>query len=241
MKVAVYNDCFTPRYKHFGCELVMETIKDQLDRVECEFIGSITKDEIRDKGKIKKLFDKADLVLVNGEGSFHHNRRIDIPDIATKWNSILINTVYQNNNIDPRLKQFKYISCRESFSAKAMSKDMGVDIDTVPDVIFTNKRLHALNFNPTKDLIKVRHGSELSTKNPADHFTKTLADHRRISSVSYHALIVSIILGQEIYEVIPSNTHKNEALMHDFKSDPEYVKNSRAAVNNLFDRLHTFA
>lgn len=241
MKVAVYNDCFTPRYKHFGCELVMETIKDQLERVDAEYIGSITKDEIRDVVKIKTLFDKADLVIVNGEGSFHHNRRNDIPDIATKWNSILINTVYQDNFLDQRLKKFKYISCRESFSAKEMSKDLGMKIDTIPDVIFTNKRLKALKYNPTKDLIKVRHGSELSTKNPADYFMKTLADHKRISSISYHALIISIILGQDITEVISSNTHKNEALIHDFKSDPKYVESSRKAVNDLFNKLHTFA
>lgn len=240
MKVAVYNDCFTPRYKHFGCELVMETIKDQLERVDIEYIGSITKDEIRDKSKINELFDKSDLVIVNGEGSFHHNRRNDILDIGDKWNSILINTVYQNNTPDSRLSKFKYISCRESFSARAMSENMGKPIDTVPDVIFTNKRLHDLKFNPTKDLIKVRHGSELSTKNSADYFMKTLADHKRISSISYHALIISIILGQEIHEVMPSNTHKNEALIHDFNSDPNYVENSRKSVNDLFDQLHTF-
>jgi hypothetical protein len=240
MKVAVYNDCFTPKYKHFGCELVMETIKDQLQRVGCEYIGSITKDEIRDLNKIKTLFDRADLVIVNGEGSFHHNRRNDILNIGDKWNSILINTVYQSNMIDSRLEKFKYISCRESFSAKEMSKDIGMPIDTVPDVIFTNKRLHATEYNPSKDIIKVRHGSELSTENSADYFIKTLADHKRISSISYHALIVSIILGQEIYEVISSNTHKNEALIHDFNSDPNYVQNSMKSVNDLFDRLHTF-
>ena len=121
-----------------------------------------------------------------------------------------------------------------------MSENMGKPIDTVPDVIFTNKRLHDLKFNPTKDLIKVRHGSELSTKNSADYFMKTLADHKRISSISYHALIISIILGQEIHEVMPSNTHKNEALIHDFNSDPNYVDNSRKSVNDLFDQLHTF-
>jgi hypothetical protein len=239
MKVAIYNDCFTQNYKHFGCELVMETFKDQLKRVDCEFVGSVKKDMMRDEKHVASVLDKADLVIVNGEGSFHHDRRNDILSVGAKWPSILINTVFQNNKTKGQLKNFKFISCRESFSAAACARQFGKPVDTIPDIIFTNKRLAELKFNPTKDLVKVRHGSELNTKNTAEYFMNTLAQHKSVSSISYHALIISMILGQRIKRVIPSNTYKNAALVHDFLSDSNYVENSRKKVNTLFDNLHS--
>lgn len=240
MKVAIYNDCFTRNYKHFGCELVMETFRDQLKRVDCELVGTIKKDIYRDQAHVTSILDKADLVIINGEGSFHHNRRNDILDIGEKWPSILINTVFQENKTNGRLNNFKYISCRESFSATHCARQLRKSVDTVPDIIFTNKRLANLKFNPSKDLVKVRHGSELNTKNSADYFMKTLSQYHSVSSISYHALIISIILGQNIQEVIPSNTHKNQALIHDFLSDSNYVENSRKKVNALFENIHNF-
>ena len=93
MKVVIYNDCDVDSYKHFGCELVMETFRDQLKRVDCELIGTITKDQITKNKTDFSLLDKADLVIVNGEGSFHHNRRNDIYEIGSKWPSILINSI----------------------------------------------------------------------------------------------------------------------------------------------------
>lgn len=240
MKIAIYNDCFTANYKHFGCELVMETFKDQLNRVDCELVGTIKKDMYRNSSHVSSILDKADLVIINGEGSFHHDRRNDILDIGEKWPSILINTVFQNNKTNGRLNNFKYISCRESFSAAKCAKQAKKPIDTVPDIIFTNKRLANLKFNPSKELIKVRHGSDLSTKNAADYFMNTLSQYHRVSSISYHALIISLILGQTIEEVVPSNTHKNEALIHDFLSDSNYVENSRVKINNLFENIHNF-
>jgi isopentenyl phosphate kinase len=241
MKVAIYNDCFTENYKHFGCELVMETFKDQLKRVDCEFVGSVKKDMIRNQQKhISSILDKADLVIINGEGSFHHNRRSDILEVGEKWPSILINTVFQDNKTEKRLKNFKYISCRESFSAAACARQIGKPVDTVPDIIFTNKRLAKLKHKPIKNLVKVRHGSDLNTKNSAEYFMNTLAQYKGVSSISYHALIISIILGQRIAEVIPANTHKNQGLIHDFLSDSNYVKNSRKKVNNLFENIHNF-
>ena len=110
MKVAIYNDCFTENYKHFGCELVMETFKDQLKRVDCEFVGSVKKDMIRNEKHVASVLDKADLVIINGEGSFHHDRRNDILEVGAKWPSILINTVFQDNSTKGQLKKFKYIN-----------------------------------------------------------------------------------------------------------------------------------
>lgn len=238
MKVAIYNDCHTIRYNHFGCELVMETFTDQLKRVDCELVGTVKKDQIRNKHMVKSVLDKADLVIVNGEGSFHHNRRNDILDIAENWPSILVNTVFEKNTTKGKLKSFKYISCRESFSSNECAKELGENVDTIPDIIFTNKRLLALKHTPKYDLIKVRHHSDLRTLNSADYFLNTLKEYKSVSSVSYHALIVSLLIGQNIQEVIKSNTHKNEGLMHDYNTDPHYIENSKAKINSLFENIH---
>lgn len=239
MKIAIYNDCFATEYKHFGCELVMETFRDQLNRVDCELVGTVKKDEFKDDSLVSRILGKADLVIVNGEGSFHNNRRNDILRIGEKYPSILVNTVFQNNKTNRLLENFKYISCRESLSASECGRELGKKVDVVPDIIFTNKRIAKMKFNPKKDIIKVRHGSNLNTKNSAEYFMNELSQYRSVSSVSYHALIISIILGQDIKEVVASNTHKNESLMNDFLRDSEYVANSRNKVNNLFESLHS--
>lgn len=247
MKVAIYNDCDTDRYKHFGCELVMETFRNQLDRVGCELIGTVTKDEAS-KGKRayeKTVLDPADLVIVNGEGSFHHNRRNDIYDVGERWPSILINTLFQDNNHGERLKSFKYISCRESFSAREASKASGLTIDTIPDVIFTNERLRKLKLNPVKEHVHVGHFSagDLSTRNTSKVFLENINQYESTTSISYHSLIISIMLGQTIKEVLKANTHKNQALIHDMNqasSREEYIASSQEKINTLFEKIHEY-
>ena len=41
MRVAIYNDTFIARRPHFGCELVMTTFREQLDRVGIELVGTV--------------------------------------------------------------------------------------------------------------------------------------------------------------------------------------------------------
>jgi len=130
MKIAIYNDCDINSYKHFGCELVMETFREQLNRVDCELVGTVTRNRYNNKGHVKKILDKADLVIVNGEGSLHHNRRNDILSVGQKWNSILINTVFQANDGNG-LKDFRYFSCRESYSANEAAKAGDINVDVL--------------------------------------------------------------------------------------------------------------
>lgn len=245
MKVVIYNDCDVDSYKHFGCELVMETFRDQLKRVDCELIGTITKDQIAKNKTDFSLLDKADLVIINGEGSFHHNRRNDIYGIGEKWPSILINTIFQNNRFGDKLNNFKYVSCRESFSAKQASEACGKKIDTIPDIIFTNKKLINLKLNPIKEHVNIGHfnDGDLSTRNTSKNFLKQIVQYQSTTSISYHALIISIMLGQTIKEALVTTTHKNQALMHDlaqFNSREEYIKNSQDKINALFENIHNF-
>ena len=60
MKVVIVND--TAVRPHFGCELVMQTYREQLKRVDIELIKTIP------KGRAIQIPDSTDMVLVNGEG-----------------------------------------------------------------------------------------------------------------------------------------------------------------------------
>ena len=245
MKVVIYNDCDVGTYKHFGCELVIEAFKDQLKRVDCNLVGTVTKDDLAQQryGYIKKTLDKADLVVVNGEGSFHSNRRNDIHHVAKNWPSILVNSVYQNNSFGHNLKYFKFISCRESFSARQAAHDSGAKIEIIPDIIFTNKRLMKLKLKGTHAHVEINHFNhgELSTNNDAQTFLKEIVKYKSITSISFHSLIIAIMLGQDIKKVLPTNTHKNDALMHDYKTiGKDYVSWAQEQINSIFDRIHTF-
>lgn len=244
MKVVIYNDCDVDSYKHFGCELVMETFREQLKRVDCNLIGTVTKEDLAQQryAYIKKTLDKADLVIVNGEGSFHNNRRNDIHHVAKNWPSILINSIYQNNSFGHHLRNFKYISCRESFSAMQAAKDSGAKVDVIPDVIFTNKRLMKLKLNPIHKHIVINHfkEGELSTNNDAKTFLKEIVKYESTTSISYHSLIISIMLGQKIKKVLKTNTHKTDALIHDYKSIDNYKEWAQKKINTLFENIHKF-
>ena len=239
MKIAIYNDCDINSYKHFGCELVMETFREQLNRVDCELVGTVTRNRYNNKGHVKKILDKADLVIVNGEGSLHHNRRNDILSVGQKWNSILINTVFQANDGNG-LKDFRYVSCRESYSANEAAKAGDINVDVIPDIIFTNKRLQKLKLIGDKEHAVIEHfkRGDISTNNNAEKFLNEMMRYRTISSVSFHSLIIAMILGQEIIKIIPTTTHKNDGLMKDYNSDENFISNSKEKINRLFERLH---
>lgn len=233
MKVAVYNDCYTGVRPHFGCDLVMRTFKEQFERVDIEYIGSVS---MQNRNPQAKLLEKADLVVVNGEGSFHHSRRNDIAQVSKYFPSILINTVYYNNQ-DIDLSKFKFISARETRSANYAKCEI------IPDIIFTSQILSKLKANPEKSLhTKLMHSGSTSTLRPSPLVLPEIARAETLETESFHGIAVATILGVPIVKVhdgagVPWKTH---SLMSDIKQDPNYVNNARAKINNLFERLHDF-
>ena len=110
MRVYVLNDtakAVPTKKPHFGCQLVMETYHEQLERVGIELLGTIS-------GKEKEFdrLDDADLIVVNGEGSIHHENRNELIDVAERYPCVLLNAVYQENAFRPGLNEFKKIAVR---------------------------------------------------------------------------------------------------------------------------------
>ena len=157
MKVVIYNDTSRAFGRvHFGCQLVMESLYDLL--ADFDIIGSVSLDDARTGNVDKSLLTRADLIIANGEGSYHHDNRPDFARLAKSYPVALINTVYQDNTDD--LSCFKYIAARESKSRDEIEKQ--VPCDLVPDVIFSSKYLASIQPTDGPHIVSVQHYPAMS-------------------------------------------------------------------------------
>jgi polysaccharide pyruvyl transferase WcaK-like protein len=143
MKVIVFND--TSRY-HKGCEKVMEYLHKDLRKCGHEILESVkgNKDKIDD---VQHLFLEADAVIVNGEGTMHHDRPVPHQLLQVLKNAktlgkktALVNTVWQSMTLDDEMKDVlrdTYISVREVMSARELQKD-DIHVDINLDLSYFN-------------------------------------------------------------------------------------------------------
>ena len=141
MKAIVFNN--TSRY-HNGCKKVMEYLhadlnKNGYDVVQSVYGNTMTPDFDPDK------FEESDLVVINGEGSMHHDKPIvtlylNLLKMAKERGkkTALVNTVWQANPLSPEYKevlQDTYISVREVLSQQELEKD-GIESDVHLDLSY---------------------------------------------------------------------------------------------------------
>ena len=225
--VAFIND--TSMYQaHFGCRLVCQTFREQFARTGLELKVSLMRDfKIADYAK---QLEGVDLVVINGEGSIHHNRHRHLLDLAGKFPAVMMNCVYQENAPHPDLGKFLFSSARESASTAEFNRAGGHCV-TVPDALFASSLLGSFQKPaPTEDLgetdnvvrqhvrigpLKVRRkiGFSLSYPTVAGYLNK-LCSYRRLCIGRFHAAVASSVL--EIpFATWDSNTWKTQAMMKD--------------------------
>ena len=193
MKVVIYNDTsYGFGRVHFGCQLVMESLRDLL--TDFEVIGSVSLDDARANNIDKALLSKADLVIANGEGSYHHDRRPDFARLARKYPTALINTVYQDNSDD--LRCFKYIAARESKSRDEIRKQ--VPCDLVPDVIFSSRYLAGMRPTHWGGVVNVQHFSGVRTLQDRTKVVPVIAASDSVMTGSFHAGCVAAYYGKPL-------------------------------------------
>ena len=141
MKVIIFND--TSNY-HKGCEKVMEYLHKDVQSCGHEILVSVkgNKDKI---DEVQNLFLQADAVIVNGEGTMHHDRPVPHQLLQVLRNAkqlgkktALINTVWQSMTLDDEMKEVlrdTYISTREVMSHDALLKD-GIESDIHLDLSY---------------------------------------------------------------------------------------------------------
>tara|TARA_R110002167_G_scaffold254756_2_gene460950 strand:+ start:1250 stop:2038 length:789 start_codon:yes stop_codon:yes gene_type:complete len=258
MKIAIYNSTYNPEISplvHFGCELVKETIAQQLDRVGHEYYFIPWQQCVNNTYTIS---DDTDLVLVNGEGSWHNKKRHDMLSIAEKHTCVMFNTVYQNNSYTASsLNKFKAIYTRESMSAEAVIADGG-NPTVIPDIILTNENILKRNKSSVIQRGHIDHYDGVKTLQRYKPFLDQLEKYSHVASGSYHGVLVCAMLDIP-FSMWPSNTHKMIALAKDMgvknthhtdkssainaipetmaESIKEYVVDGQNKINDFFDNL----
>jgi hypothetical protein len=232
MKIAVYNCTYNPEISplvHFGCELVRETITQQLDRVGYEHYFIPWQQCVNNTYKIT---DDTDLVLVNGEGSWHSNKRKDMLDIANKYPCVMFNTVYQSNSYSKEsLNKFKDIYTRESMSAAVVKSDGGT-AKIIPDIILTNKNILKRKKSKVVNHGHIDHQSGVKTLQKYKTFLDQIESFSHIATGSYHGALVCAMLDIP-FSMWPSNTHKMIALANDMGVKNIHYENKSAAINSI--------
>ena len=254
MKVAIANDTAILESKdgntHFGCRMVMAAYHQLLAFRDIEVVGNP---------------DKADLVLVNGEGSIHDDESIDLLELAERWPCVLMNCVFQD--ISPAyshlLQNFKHITVRESMSANYMETH-GYKPEIVPDLIFSYT-LPSFTAKKRDDLFisdacrsssyEVGYRSFL-VRDP--RYVEKMSTYRHACCGRFHSICIAAMLNM-LFSAYSSNTWKNKSLMADMgvpelyadsqedamkivpyvcpDSVKRYVSDAKVKINSLFDRL----
>ncbi len=242
--VALIND--TSLYEsHFGCELVGQTFREQFARTGIELRYALGRDW--DLDQLSHIIEGVDLVVVNGEGSIHHGKRQKLLDISSRFPSVLVNCVYQQNPTNDNLGKFLYRSARESLSAGAIKAE-GYQCDTVPDLLYASTFLRSfVKKEPSFDLgytdsvkrqrigigplrIKRSYGFRPDKKTPAQYLQE-LSSYKRLCIGRFHALVAASVL--EIpFCAWESNTWKINGLLQDMGMTSCYYKTFSEAKEN---------
>lgn len=143
MKSAALLNDTTREAGHIGCELTVRNIL-----AACLATGITV--SVRDQG-IKEDFDETafvesiracDIVIVNGEGTLHHNAGLGILKRCKLAKSVgkpifLVNAVWQSNEFSKQnLDLFDLVFVREPASHREISRDGRPDAKVVPDMVF---------------------------------------------------------------------------------------------------------
>ena len=202
---------------HFGCQLVGQTIREQLARVSLKLTASFPRKF--NLAMAKSYFDRADLVIINAEGTLHHGRHTNLLNLARSWPCALINGVFENNGLQPALVDFQYVAMRESLSAKEI-RSQNVACKVVPDLLFASTMLRSVP--------KIQPDVELGiTDNVLNHtagFSPTgafpfevvhkIARCKTLCAGRFHAAVTAAVLGVP-FSTWDSNTWKTRGMMRD--------------------------
>ncbi|MEH6504576.1 MAG: polysaccharide pyruvyl transferase family protein [Cycloclasticus sp.] len=153
MRIILIND--TSSNDHVGCNLVVKNTLRICNEIGLNIVKTIHNNAESTLNELKKSTD-FDCLLINGEGTMHHDRRLAIEfGECAKWCKsknklvVLYNTVWQENiTLNNYLQFFDLIYCRESLSADLIQKE-GYLAKVVPDLVFASIGLP--KFAPPKD------------------------------------------------------------------------------------------
>ena len=142
MKAVILND--TSNVPHVGCILGMDNIRRECRRAGIEIVASFPFDVSDLPERMQGLEDRFETILINGEGTMHHDRpkAIKLAEVVKIKRQlgkkiVLFNTVWFGNRLLNRMLPFvDKIYCRESLSQKEIVRGGGC-AKVVPDMVFS--------------------------------------------------------------------------------------------------------
>lgn len=239
MKVVILNNSAVQ--PHFGCLMVMRAYRELLKERDVEVIGMQKRDASWQLASNRRMLDKADLVLVNGEGSIHHDRCSSLLKVGLKYPAVLMNCVFQEMSAyyGDYLKAFELVTVRESFSADYMETEHGHRPEIVPDLIFSNlgsmPRVPDCRVDTFLSDSVVSMGQFTLRARKSDYL-KILNTYARACCGRFHTICLAAMLGIP-FSAWRSNTWKNEAIMTDMGIPDLYRHSQSAAINIIPDTL----
>lgn len=237
---------------HFGCQLVMGTIREQLARVGLQLTLSlpnkVTLEEIR---SLRHMFD---IVIVNGEGTIHHGRAPHLVEVAKEYPAFLINCVYEDNPRHDGLGAFRLVTARESMSAGYIRRQ-GVECEVVPDLIFASSALLAYanrhqasghraglialgeTDNSRRErwtigslsIVRPRPAPKPESFGTVQSYLDYLARHQRLCVGRFHAVCACAVLGIP-FASYEANTWKIQGIMRDMGAARLHFPTRKAAL-----------
>ena len=144
---------------HIGCKAVMRNLFELCQRSGMEVVASFKSPKSYQTDDFAAALKKADAVIVNGEGTMHHDKKaaaqiVESVRLAKEAGkkAYLINSIWQDNPVlSGRLGLFDRIYVRESFSQKQVI-GAGHNATVVPDLSFFGTDRHSDPRSDGKDL-----------------------------------------------------------------------------------------
>lgn len=209
---------------HCGSRKVMDMIYRYLSGFQ--ILGSQKTNGFADKD----LFDRADCIIANGEGTMHHDQVsatyiVHLLYLAqrTGKRTALFNSIWQgmDTNHNKILEKLDYISARDSRSAKALGDRSKCFLDLSMD-----KNLIPHSINPTSDVIYIgaQHPAvdthildklsypKLSLSNSFDSIVHTLRRAKLYITGQFHGICAAILAGCPFIPM-QSNSYKIDELV----------------------------
>lgn len=202
------------------------------------------------------LTDKK-ICIINGEGTFHHNRTkagILCKKAGKYYDNgfkvFLINTLWQDNSgLEKYLDMFTGIWTRESLSADEIIK-AGYKVEICPDLAFYRgnnpygplRRKHrelyidSVNRKVSNDLARKADtvGAPFIKMRECDNTEKRIRQSGKVYTGRFHGAVFCVKHNIP-FEAFPSNSHKTDGLVKDLYK--EYADDADDRIENMFKHI----
>ncbi len=240
MKVAIYNDT---SYYHAGCKAVMSYLRQTLEHEGHEIVASARRMTLDDPNFKEFCTGHFDAVVLNGEGSLHHDRPGAI--LLTDAISILldkgkkvyvVNALWQEMaSIDPSLvERLEGVQVREGLSADEFENQFGqrppvyLDFSFFSDVTTTPPAIDFRDGVARTDFLWPDYNNFVSpTMGPLARFQDLPMHHlgwdecvaslktARLLVTGRHHAVLAALKSRTPFVALSGNSHKIEGVMRD--------------------------